>query len=291
MNSSCRLERRHLAVQLLEGLGRVAELTEEHPQQVLGLERGDRRLDAVAGDVADDRRDPGRRQAEDVVEVAGHQPGAGLVDPADLEAGEVGQILGRQALGPPAGRQLLLGQHLSAPGARADAALGQAGLVARRCATIASDTTAGTARSTRTAAPDGGSMNASGTRWPRRRWRRSAAAWRSLRKTPQRQRDGAARRRRSSSQRSARRRWRKRAERPQDSAAARHEHGGGREDRDHHDAPIVLAGPGRARGPDQSRRAPDPQLEGRVARGRRPRGASARGSAGRWAGARGWRTA
>ena len=45
----------HLVVQLLERLGRVAELLEEHPQQVLGLEGGDRRLDAVAGDVADDR--------------------------------------------------------------------------------------------------------------------------------------------------------------------------------------------------------------------------------------------
>ena len=86
MNSSVRLGRRHLRVELLERLGRVAVLAEEHPQQVLGLEGGDRRLDAVAGDVADDRGEPGRRHPEHVVEVAGHEPGAGLVDPADLEA-------------------------------------------------------------------------------------------------------------------------------------------------------------------------------------------------------------
>ena len=55
------LERRHLPVQLLERLGRIAVLPQEHPQQVLGLEGGDRRLDAVAGDVADDRRDAGGR--------------------------------------------------------------------------------------------------------------------------------------------------------------------------------------------------------------------------------------
>jgi hypothetical protein len=53
------VERRHLPVQLLEGLGRVAVLAEEHPQEVLGLEGGDRRLDAVAGDVADDRGQAG----------------------------------------------------------------------------------------------------------------------------------------------------------------------------------------------------------------------------------------
>ena len=80
------LERRHLPVELLERLGRVAVLAEEHPQQVLGLEGGDRRLDAVAGDVADHRRDAGGRDPEHVVEVAGHEAGAGLVHPAELEA-------------------------------------------------------------------------------------------------------------------------------------------------------------------------------------------------------------
>ena len=88
---------------------------QEHAQQVLGLERGDRRLDAVAGHVADDRGDPARRDAEHVVEVAGHEPGARLVDAADLEAGEVGQVVGREALGPAPRRELLLREHLLGP--------------------------------------------------------------------------------------------------------------------------------------------------------------------------------
>ena len=124
------LEGRHLAVELLEGLRRVAELPEEHPQQVLGLERGDRRLDAVAGDVADHRRDARGRDPEHVVEVAGHEPGAGLVHAAQLEAGEVGQVLGGQAGGPAAGCQLLLGEHLLGPALQHDAVLGEAGLAA-----------------------------------------------------------------------------------------------------------------------------------------------------------------
>ena len=124
------LERRHLAVELLEGLGRVAVLPQEHPQQVLGLEGGDRRLDAVAGDVADDRRDAGRRHAEHVVEVAGHQAGAGLVHAAELEAREVGQLLGRQAGRPAARRQLLLREHLLGAALEEAAVLGQPRLAA-----------------------------------------------------------------------------------------------------------------------------------------------------------------
>ena len=74
-------------------------------------------------------------EAEEVVEVARHHPGAGLVDAADLEADEVGQGLGRQALGPHAGRPLLLVEHLDGPPLHADAALGQAGLGDERRAT------------------------------------------------------------------------------------------------------------------------------------------------------------
>ena len=96
------LERRHLPVELLQRLRRIAVLAEEHAQQVLGLEGGDGRLDAMPGDVADDRRDAGGRHAEHVVEVAGHETGAGLVHPPELEAGEVGQVLGGQAGGPAA---------------------------------------------------------------------------------------------------------------------------------------------------------------------------------------------
>ena len=118
----------HLVVELFDGLGRVLELPEEDPQQVLGLERGDGGFDAVTGDVADDRRDPRGGQAEEVVEVAGHHPRARLVDPSDLEADQVRQGLGRQALGPHARCPLLLVEDLDRPPLHADAALGQAGL-------------------------------------------------------------------------------------------------------------------------------------------------------------------
>ena len=122
------LERRHLPVELLERLRRIAELPEEDPQQVLGLERGDRRLDAVTGDVADHRRDARGRHAEHVVEVAGHEAGAGLVHAAELEAGEVGQVLGGEPGRPAPRRQLLLGQHLLGAPLEEAAVLGQAGL-------------------------------------------------------------------------------------------------------------------------------------------------------------------
>ena len=130
MSSSARSMRRHLAVELLEGLGRVAVLPQEDPQQVLGLEGGDRRLDAVAGDVADHRGDAGGRDAEHVVEVAGHQAGAGLVHPAELEAGEVGQLLGGEAGGPALRGQLLLAQDLLGPALEEGPVLGDAGLPA-----------------------------------------------------------------------------------------------------------------------------------------------------------------
>ena len=94
---------RDLAVELLQGLRRVPELTEEDPQEVLGLEGGDRRLDAVPGDVADHGHDAGRRRAEHVVEVAGHEPRARAVEGAELEAGELGGPVGRQPGGPAPG--------------------------------------------------------------------------------------------------------------------------------------------------------------------------------------------
>ena len=120
--------RRHLGVELLERLGRVAVLAQEDTEEVLGLEGGDRRLDAPAGDVADDRGDARRGDAEHVVEVAGHDTGTGLVDPAELEAREVGQVLGRQPLGPALGGELLLAEHLLGPALEVVAVLGQAGL-------------------------------------------------------------------------------------------------------------------------------------------------------------------
>ena len=98
----------HLPVEFLERLRRIAELTEEDAQQVLRLERGDRRLDAVAGDVTDDRGDAVLVQPEEVVEVARHEASTGLVHAADIEAGERGQIVGGQTLGPAPRRQLLL---------------------------------------------------------------------------------------------------------------------------------------------------------------------------------------
>ena len=119
---------RHLLVELLERLGRVAVLAQEHPQEVLGLEGGDRGLDAVAGHVADDRGQAAGRRAEHVVEVAGHVPAAGLVDRADLEAREVVEVLGGQAGGPPLRGQLLLGEHLLGPPLELGAALGEAGV-------------------------------------------------------------------------------------------------------------------------------------------------------------------
>src|SRR3546814_2097624 len=82
------LEARHLAVQLLQRLSRIAELPQEHPEEVLGLEGCDRRLDAVTSDVADHRGDAGGGHPEHVVEVAGHEPGSGLVDEAQLERSE-----------------------------------------------------------------------------------------------------------------------------------------------------------------------------------------------------------
>ena len=120
---------RHLGVELLEGLGRVAVLAQEHPQQVLGLEGGDGRVDAVAGDVADDGGDPVGPDPHHVVEVAGHEARAGLVDPAQLEALEVGQVVGGQALGPAAGGQLVLDQHLLGPALQLGAAVLEAGLL------------------------------------------------------------------------------------------------------------------------------------------------------------------
>ena len=100
---------RHHQVELLHRLGRVAVLPQEHPQQVLDLEGGDRRLDAVPGHVADDDGQAGRRDRVHVVEVPGHEAFARLVDPADLEPLDLGQILGRQPGRPAARRfQLLL---------------------------------------------------------------------------------------------------------------------------------------------------------------------------------------
>src|SRR5947209_17961588 len=116
-------------VELLEGLGRVPELPEEDAQQVLHLEGGDRRLDAVAGYVADDGRQPAGADGEEVVEVAGHEAGARLVDVAHLVALEDRQLFGGQAGGPPAGRQLGLGEDLLGSSLELGALLGQAGLV------------------------------------------------------------------------------------------------------------------------------------------------------------------
>src|SRR3546814_13039856 len=83
------LEARHLAVQLLQRLSRIAELPQEHPEEVLGLEGCDRRLDAVPGAVADHRGDAGWGNPYHGVEVAGHEPGSGWVDADTLAAGHV----------------------------------------------------------------------------------------------------------------------------------------------------------------------------------------------------------
>ncbi len=106
------VDRRHLPVEFLERLRRIAELGEERPQQVLGLKGGDRRLDAMAGDIADDRCQPRRRSLEDVEEVAGHEAGSRLVDASHLEAGELGKVLGGESGGPCLGGQVLLVQRL-----------------------------------------------------------------------------------------------------------------------------------------------------------------------------------
>ena len=55
-----------------------------------------------------------RRDPEHVVEVAGHHARARLVHAADLEAGDVGQVLGREPLRPATRRQLLLVRTSSA---------------------------------------------------------------------------------------------------------------------------------------------------------------------------------
>ena len=104
---------RQLLVELLERLGRITELPQEDAQQILGLERRDRRLDAVTGDVADDRGDPGRPDAVHVEEVTGHQARTGLVHTADLETGEVRDLLGREPSRPRLRRQLLLLERLT----------------------------------------------------------------------------------------------------------------------------------------------------------------------------------
>ena len=116
-------------VELLESLGRVTELAEEHAQQVLDLEGGDRGLDAVPGHVADHSRKTPGADREEVVEVAGHEAGAGLVHVADFVAFERRQVLGREAGGPAAGRQLGLGQDLLGAALELGALLGQPGLV------------------------------------------------------------------------------------------------------------------------------------------------------------------
>ncbi len=118
--------RRQHHVELLHGLAGIAVLAEEHPEEVLDLEGGDRGLDAVAADVTDDRRQAGQRRRGEVVEVAGHGAGARLVDVTDLEALDVGQVGGGQPLRPPHGRQLLLGQDLLGPPLEQRPLLGQA---------------------------------------------------------------------------------------------------------------------------------------------------------------------
>jgi hypothetical protein len=118
----------HLGVELLERLGGVAVLAQEHPQQVLGLEGGDGRLDPPAGHIADNRGDARWCHPEHVEEVAGHDAGAGLVHTAELEARELGQVLGRQPGGPALGRQLLLAEDLLGLALDGGAILGQLGL-------------------------------------------------------------------------------------------------------------------------------------------------------------------
>ena len=81
----------------------------------------------MPADVADDGRQPGQRGRRDVVEVAGHGSGTGLVDVAHLEALDVREVGGRQTLGPPHGRQLLLGQHLGGAPLEQRPLLGQTG--------------------------------------------------------------------------------------------------------------------------------------------------------------------
>ena len=92
-------------------LGRVATRSQpgEHGRRALG--------GRTAGDLlgaserhrqcdAEDGGHPGGPDPVHVEEVAGHEPGTGLVHPADLEPGEVGYLLGREAGRPCLGGEL-----------------------------------------------------------------------------------------------------------------------------------------------------------------------------------------
>ncbi len=107
------LELGHLCVEVLEGLAGIPELEQEGAEQVLGLERRDRRLDAVAGHVTDHGPHPVVVDLEHVVEVTGHRARAGLVGRTDLEPLQVWQAGGRQPGRPLQRSQLVLGQHLA----------------------------------------------------------------------------------------------------------------------------------------------------------------------------------
>ena len=120
--------RRQHDVQLLDGLARVAVLAEEHPQEVLDLERGDRRLDAVPGDIADHCSKPLVTGGVEVVEVAGHGPRARLVHAPDLEPVDLWEVHGRQPLCPRQGRRVGLLQHLGGPPLGCGQRLGEGGL-------------------------------------------------------------------------------------------------------------------------------------------------------------------
>ena len=154
MNSSPSVHCRHLAVELFERLGRVAELTQEDAQQVLGLEGGDRRLDAVTGHVADDGGDPGRGRRG--TRRRSHRPSCPY--PAgrpgrSRSPSKSGRSLGGQALGPALGGQVVLGEHLLGPTLELGPVLGDAGLGARSPGRRQSETTAGTSTAPRRRRP------------------------------------------------------------------------------------------------------------------------------------------
>ena len=83
--------------------------------------------------------------AAHVVEVAGHQARAGLVDAAELEPGDVGQLVGGQPLGPAARAPARPAPAPPGPGARARCGSARAGPPSRSCGPSTIDTTAGTA--------------------------------------------------------------------------------------------------------------------------------------------------
>ncbi len=104
-----------LGVEFLERLRRISELAQENPEEILRLERGDGRLDAVTGHIADKRGHSGRADTVNVEEVAGHQARTGLVCATDLESAEVRDLFRCETSGPSLRGELILLERLAGP--------------------------------------------------------------------------------------------------------------------------------------------------------------------------------